>query len=376
MSKDKKVTKKSVSSQIFKNKYSKAKRQADREENDHVQEEPSDSKTASNETAATEGDTVFADPSKQISVNSENNEQASKDNAQADMPEQVSISEEEPVKNGSDSSDHFKEKVERRRKISKEEYDEARGVLSGQKRVETILFILSWIVTLGVATTITGYLLYEDRYGYHTFSYTHKSNIYFFFIFLIIGILTLALFSLICKFSIYIQFSKYNRIVEIYEIENIQEEVEENLFESSLKMSYKYLDQYYAQTKDQANKGFFITSGVTIAGAFLLFIGIICMFIEKTYASKITIASGVIVEFISAIMFYLYNRTVQSMGNYHDKLFLSQNVAMALKISDSLSDDKRDDIKSQIVKELITDVNSYIVASDDKKNDNEKIKES
>ena len=56
-------------------------------------------------------------------------------------------------------------------------------------------------------------------------------------------------------------------------------------------------------------------------------------------------------------------------------LFLSQNVAIALKISDSITDEKRDDIKTQIVKELITDVNAYIVASDDKNESNEKAKE-
>jgi hypothetical protein len=155
----------------------------------------------------------------------------------------------------------------------------------------------------------------------------------------------------------------------------MQDKVDENLFECSLKMSYKYLDQYYAQTREQAKKGFLITVAVTIAGALSLFIGIGFMFFNKIDASKITIASGVIVEFISAIMFYFYNRTVQSMGNYHDKLFLSQNVATALKISDSLSDDKKDDIKAEIARELIKDVNSYIVTSDSKKDDENKKKE-
>lgn len=38
--------------------------------------------------------------------------------------------------------------------------------------------------------------------------------------------------------------------------EDIKEEVQEDVFENSIKMSYKYLDQYYLQTREQAQKGF------------------------------------------------------------------------------------------------------------------------
>lgn len=56
------------------------------------------------------------------------------------------------------------------------------------------------------------------------------------------------------------------RILE-YEAENIQSEVQEDIFENSIKMSYKYLDQYYLQTRTQAQNGFYITVGVSVSGA-------------------------------------------------------------------------------------------------------------
>ena len=62
-----------------------------------------------------------------------------------------------------------------------------------------------------------------------------------------------------------------------YEAENIQSEVQEDIFENSIKMSYKYLDQYYLQTRTQAQNGFYITVGVSVGGAILIGLGIVAL---------------------------------------------------------------------------------------------------
>lgn len=149
-----------------------------------------------------------------------------------------------------------------------------------------------------------------------------------------------------------------------YEAEDIKEEVQEDVFENSIKMSYKYLDQYYLQTREQAQKGFFVTVCVSVFGAILLGVGIVAMFLEKTEPSYVTCASGVITEFIAAIFFYLYNKTVMSMSKYHNKLVLSQNISIALKVSDSLPDEDKTKSKNMIIEELLKDINSYLINSD------------
>ena len=45
-------------------------------------------------------------------------------------------------------------------------------------------------------------------------------------------------------------------------------------------------------------------------------------------------AAGILSEFIAAVFFYLYNKTIQKMREYHQKLVLTQNISLALKISD------------------------------------------
>ena len=163
------------------------------------------------------------------------------------------------------------------------------------------------------------------------------------------------------NFALEMRESKLRRRILEYESEHIKEDVEEDIFENSIKMSYKYLDQYYLQTREQAQRGFLVTVCVAIFGALLIGIGIVAMFLKLTQPSFITCAAGVITEFIAAVFFYLYNRTISSMSKYHNKLVLSQNISIALKIADSLPEQDKIKSKELIVTELIKDINSYLL---------------
>ena len=161
------------------------------------------------------------------------------------------------------------------------------------------------------------------------------------------------------------------RKIDEYEAENLKNDVEEDIFENSIKMSYKYLDQYYSQTKEQAQKGFWATMFVAALGAILIAGGIIAMYFGAADSSYVTCGAGVITEFISAVFFYLYNRTVSSMGNYHNKLVLSHNVSIALKVAESLPAEDQAKAKNQIISELLKDVNSHMIKNDSCKPDKE-----
>ena len=49
--------------------------------------------------------------------------------------------------------------------------------------------------------------------------------------------------------------------------------------------------------------------------------------------TALTIASGALIEFISAIFFHIYNRTVRQLNTYHDKLVSVQDTMLALKVA-------------------------------------------
>ena len=156
--------------------------------------------------------------------------------------------------------------------------------------------------------------------------------------------------------------------INAYEAENIKDDVVEDIFENSIKMSYKYLDQYYLQTKQQAQKGFLATMLVAGFGALLIAGGIIAMYFGVVEPSYITCGAGVITEFVSAVFFYLYNKTVSSMSKYHNKLVLSHNISTALKVAESLPDSHQIEAKNLLVSELLKDINSHMTKQDSHEN--------
>ena len=99
-------------------------------------------------------------------------------------------------------------------------------------------------------------------------------------------------------------------------------------------------------------------------GLLIIATGIIWMYIEQTKPAYVTTAAGVISEFIAAVFFYLYNRTVLKMSQYHQKLVITQNISLALKISEDMDKDKKAKVQEMIVDRLTSDINKYLSISD------------
>lgn len=59
------------------------------------------------------------------------------------------------------------------------------------------------------------------------------------------------------------------------------------------------------------------------------------------------------------IINHFYSKTVSRMSKYHNKLVLSHNVSIALKVAESLPDGDKAEAKSLIVNELLKDINTH-----------------
>ncbi|ANF98903.1 hypothetical protein AR543_18795 [Paenibacillus bovis] len=66
--------------------------------------------------------------------------------------------------------------------------------------------------------------------------------------------------------------------------------------------------------------------------------------------SYLVTGSGVLVEVISALMFYLYNRTVLQLKDYHDSLLDVQNILLCFKLVEDTSDES---IRVEVMKQMI-----------------------
>lgn len=131
-------------------------------------------------------------------------------------------------------------------------------------------------------------------------------------------------------------------------------------YNNLIKLSFKYLDQYYQQTREHAQRGFIATMLVSIFGAVLIMAGIVAMFLGFTESATVTSASGIISQFISAVFFYFYNKTVAGMSKYHNKLVMAQNISIALAAADSLPEDRQAEEKVAIIEELIKNINEIL----------------
>lgn len=221
------------------------------------------------------------------------------------------------------------------------------------KTINSIYFILPFLFILFLIWTYF-WIRSHSLLGHDVF--TIKNILISLFFSSIAG----AVSVLLNQYRYEMMIGKYRTQLIMLEMVDAKEDVDEDIYENLIKISYKYLDEYYLQTRQQAQKGFVVTVAVSIMGAFIVAIGIGTMFFGKTTPAYVTTAAGVITEFISAVFFYLYNRTISSMSDYHNKLVLSQNVSIALKIAESLSTKEGAKVKSHIVTELVKDINTFI----------------
>lgn len=114
----------------------------------------------------------------------------------------------------------------------------------------------------------------------------------------------------------------------------------ERYFIKLLQINLDNLTRYYLLVGEQAAKSFLLTVATAMGGFLILVGGIALSFFSiqgVTVAMEaVAVASGLIVEFIAGVMFYIYNRTIKRLGAYHDKLLRVQDLILALNLTQSI----------------------------------------
>lgn len=154
-----------------------------------------------------------------------------------------------------DTDEKVEEKEYRRLQIRLEEY---------RKRKKKYFVPLAIAIALSVLSVfyLSAIIVYKDFY--HIISMPAMPAL------IAMGIILAIMSILYTSLFFEIKERKIQQQMLAYDLNNIWNEVEEDIFENSIKMSYKYLDQYYLQTREQAQRGFFVTVCVAVFGAFLI----------------------------------------------------------------------------------------------------------
>jgi uncharacterized membrane protein len=123
-------------------------------------------------------------------------------------------------------------------------------------------------------------------------------------------------------------------------------------FDSLVSINLKNLEEYYDLVKTSNKKSFWASLAVSIFGVLLIFSGLITSYFSNNFkdSTYVVTASGVIVESISGLLFYLYSRTVLQLKEYHDSLLHVQNVLLSFKL---IKDSKAIEDNTEIMKKMI-----------------------
>lgn len=112
----------------------------------------------------------------------------------------------------------------------------------------------------------------------------------------------------------------------------------------------------YRLVHTQADKSFWTTLAVSVGGFVLIGLGIYFGSQDTTKAAAYVGAiCGSITEFIAGVFFYLYNKTITQLREYHKSLVSLQNVLLCLQLVQQVEDvKKRNDMLSKVIDSLLT----------------------
>lgn len=106
-----------------------------------------------------------------------------------------------------------------------------------------------------------------------------------------------------------------------------------DVFKYLLLIDNEALEGYILLTKSQAEQSFRLSKWVAGAGFVIIAIGVSLGIAANLQGANLDAAylasvAGVLTEFIGGVFFYLYNKTLQQMNLFHDKLTASKQATL------------------------------------------------
>lgn len=143
----------------------------------------------------------------------------------------------------------------------------------------------------------------------------------------------------------------------------VLEEIEATDFLSKMiTLHFTHLNKYYAEIRRQANKSFNVGIFIIVFGLVLIAISLIISIKVDSSIDYIAAISGAITEILGGGMLTIYYTSVKKMGQFFNKLLISQNIYTAMKISNELPLDMINDTRVGMINTLLSDINIHLVS--------------
>lgn len=123
---------------------------------------------------------------------------------------------------------------------------------------------------------------------------------------------------------------------------------------SDLEMAVSQLGKNYDILRQQATQGFILAAIFMALGVLVILTGAVGdMFGFKKEASNLTTISGIVVEAISGIGMYLFNRTFQQLNVTSDRLHDLWKLLAAFKRAEALPEGPRTEVITGLINKLV-----------------------
>jgi MFS family permease len=123
---------------------------------------------------------------------------------------------------------------------------------------------------------------------------------------------------------------------------------------SDLEVAVSELAKNYAVLRSQTTQGFILTAIFMSLGVLVILAGSVGdLFGFKTESSNLTTVSGVIVESISGIGMYLFNRTFRSLNVASERLLELWRLLAAFKSAEGLPESHRTEVLTVLINKLV-----------------------
>lgn len=123
---------------------------------------------------------------------------------------------------------------------------------------------------------------------------------------------------------------------------------------SDLEMAVTQLGKNYDILRQQATQGFILAAIFMALGVLVILTGAVGdLFGFKKEASNLTTVAGLVIEAISGLGMYLFNRTFQQLNTTSDRLHDLWKLLAAFKRAEALPDDARGPVIVSLINKLV-----------------------
>ena len=144
-------------------------------------------------------------------------------------------------------------------------------------------------------------------------------------------------------------------------LKDIQNQTDYDVF----KLLYKNVresTEYYIISKRQANKSFTLAIISCFLGVIIYICGFVIVAILDKDIAIFTTISGTVVELIAGLSFWVYNKCIKQLSEYHKRLSSTEKYLTSIQMADKMSENGREEMYKWLIQNvMLLDMDYYKV---------------